>query len=229
MFDKLKKALLGQEVRTPQAASTSGSAFAPVSEWAAAQGFSFTNQEGQGFSLHGRIGGRPWRMETGRPSRAYIEGQELRARAELGLDEDVAVMVMNRTLKESLEKQAYDRYTNTLETTVDHNLPEEVRWLAMFQEYGWDSVPRLFWSRYSVLADEREHAAAWVDAVLANQLLTWPNADAMVEVPFMMMVLRGKAYLRMQQVPGDMPALQHAAQVFTAGCESALSVFKHRG
>lgn len=229
MFGKLKKALLGPQAQPVQAASTSGSAFAPVSEWAAAQGFGFSNQGGQGFSLHGRVGGRPWRMESGRPSRDYIQADELRARAELGIDEDLAVMVMNRRLKEFLEKQAYERYTDSLQTTVGHQLPEEVRWLAMFEEHAWDSLSRMFRTRYAVVGDRREHATAWVDTVLANQLLTWPAAEAAAEAPFMMMVLRGKAYLRMQHLPGDLPTLQHAAQVFTAGCESALAAFKPRG
>ncbi|CAA9404076.1 MAG: hypothetical protein AVDCRST_MAG51-1062 [uncultured Ramlibacter sp.] len=228
MFDKLKKALLGHDKPAAAASAASGaSAFAPVSEWAAAQGFSFASQGERSFSIQGKVAGRPWRMELGRPSRNYIQGEELRARAELGVDENVAVMVMSRSLKDALEKQAYDRYTDTLQTSVDHNLPEEVRWLAMFEEFGWDSPSRMFWARYAVLGAQREDAVAWVDAVLANQLLTWPNAAP--EVPLVLMVLRGKAYLRMQQTPGDMQALQHAAQVFTAACESALAAFKRPG
>jgi hypothetical protein len=228
MFDKLKKALLGQE--TPAAATPApvvqNSAFAPVSEWAKAQGFSFAGMPGaQSFSLHGKVAGKPWRMEVGKPSRAYIRGEELRARAELGLNEDIAVMVLNRALKESLEKQAYERYTDDLQTSVDPNLPEEVRWLAMFEEYHWDALSRMFFSRYAVLADDRDHAVKWVDPVLANQLLTWSAPAPGPDVPFMMMVLRGKAYLRMQQAPNDMATLQHAAQVFTAACESAVGAF----
>ena len=98
----------------------------------------------------------------------------------------------------------------------------------MFEEFGWDSLSRTFWARYAVLGDQKENALAWVDPVLANQLLTWPAPAPGPEVPFMMMVLRGKAYLRMQQSAGDMPTLQHAAQVFTAACESAVGAFTTR-
>ena len=38
-----------------------------------------------------------------------------------------------------------------------------------------------------------------------------------------MLLLRGKAYLRMEYTPSDMPTLQHAAAIFTTACESALS------
>lgn len=228
MFDKLKKALLGQDA--PAVASPAqpvlNSAFAPVSEWAKAQGFGFSGLPGaQSFSLHGKVAGKPWRMEVGKPSRAYIRGEELRARAELGLNENIAVMVMNRALKESLEKQAYERFTDDLQTTVDTSLPEEVRWLAMLEDCALDSLSRLFLERYAVLADQRDNAVKWVDPVFANQLLTWPAPAPGPDVPFVLMVLRGKAYLRMQQTPGDMPSLQHAAQVFTAACESAVGAF----
>jgi hypothetical protein len=38
---------------------------------------------------------------------------------------------MNRPLKEALEKRACEKYTDTLQTTADPSLPEEMRWLAM--------------------------------------------------------------------------------------------------
>jgi len=37
------------------------------------------------------------------------------------------------------------------------------------------------------------------------------------------MLLRGKAYLRMQYTPANMPTLEHAAIIFTSACESALA------
>ena len=54
--------------------------------------------------------------------------------------------------------------TDTLQTTADPNLPEEMRWLAMYDEVGWDSLPRPFWERYAILADQRENALAFMDA-----------------------------------------------------------------
>ena len=40
-------------------------------------------------------------------------------------------------------------------------------------------------------------------------------------VPFWL--LRGKAYLRMQYVPGDIATLQHAAVTYTSACDAALA------
>ncbi len=196
-----------------------------------AQGFTFTNAPGAagagaGFAVHGHVAGRPWRMEVGRPSRKYIVGEELRARAELNVDPDVAVLLINRPLKDSLEKQAYAQYTDGLQTSVNTSLPEEMRWLAVYDEIGWDSMPRVFWTRYALLGDERANAMAWIDPELARLLLEWPSPAPSAEVPFMLMLLRGKAYLRMQQDSGNLPTLQHAAQIFTSACENAVGAFK---
>ncbi|MCJ0763409.1 hypothetical protein [Variovorax terrae] len=221
MFERFKK-VFAKDAKEAFAPS-SQLASSQVSEWAGTRGFAFSERsEGKGFSLEGTVGNKPWRMERGRPSRNFIRGEELRARAELGINEDVAVLVMNRRLKDALEKKAYQLYTDTLQTTADPNLPEEMRWLAMYQEVGWDSIPKPFWERYAVLADERDHALAWLDAGLAGLLMDWPEPGPTAEVPFMLMLLRGKAYLRMECTPSDMPTLEHAATIFTSACEAAL-------
>jgi len=228
MFDRIKKAFAkdpagARAQREESFAPSSQMAASRVSEWAGTQGFAFTGQDaGRGFSLAGKVGGKPWRMELGKPSRNFIRGEELRARAELGINEDAAVLVMNRPLKEALEKKAYSLYTDSLQTTADPNLPEEMRWLAMYEEVGWDTLPRTFWERYSVLADQRENAAAFLDEELAGLLYHWPDPAPSPEVPFMLMLLRGKAYLRMEYNPADMATLQHAQAIFNSACESAL-------
>ena len=132
----------------------------PVSEWAGTQGFAFSvDGNGQGIALEGKVSGKPWRLQLGRPTRNYILGEEVRARAELGIPEDIAVLVMNRPLKEALEKRAYQIYTDDLQTSVDSTLPEEMRWLAMFNEVGWDGLPAAFWDTLR-RADRQARACA---------------------------------------------------------------------
>lgn len=227
MFDRIKKAF-SREAAAGRAPSGSGLRLAdgPMSEWAATQGFGFSaDATGQGVALEGKVGGKRWRMELGRPARDFIRGKELRARAQLGIDEDLAVLVMSRPLKESLEKKAYQIYTDHLQTSVDPSLPEEMRWLAMFDEVAWDSLPEEFWDRFSVLSDRRESALAWIDPELAGVMLDWPSPPPSPEVPFMILLLRGKAYLRMEYTPANLATLQHAALIFSRACESALSAF----
>ena len=219
MFERLKKVFgqTGHDADTPQIADA-------VSQWAGTKGFAYTGHgDSPAFAVTGKIGNKPWKLERGRSSRDYIRGEELRARAELKVNDDAAVLIMNRPLKEALEKRAYEMYTDTLQTTADPSLPEEMRWLAMYPEVGWDGLPPAFWARYSVLADRREHALAWLDSSLAELLMSWPEPAPDDQTPFMLMLLRGKAYLRMQYTPADMPTLEHAAQIFTSACESAVS------
>lgn len=105
---------------------------------------------------------------------------------------------------------------------ADPNLPEEMRWLAMYDEVGWDALPPAFWERYAVLADRRENALAWLSPALAAMTMDWPDPAPDAETPFILMLLRGKAYLRMEYKPADMPTLQHASLIFTSACESAV-------
>ena len=221
MFERLKKALAQPAVSPAQPAEPGA-----VSEWAVTKGFAFTGM-GEGidrrFALAGQVVSKPWKLECGKSTRDYIRGEELRARAELNLNDDVAVLVMNRPLKEALEKRAYEIYTDTLQTTADPSLPEEMRWLAMYPEAGWESLSPEFWKRYSVLAEKPEQAVVWINNHLAELLMNWPEPAPNEQVPFMLMILRGKAYLRMQYIPADMPTLEHAAKIFTYACESGLS------
>lgn len=224
MFDRIKKAFQREtrEHRDPQSSQSQN----PVSEWAQSRGMTFSNVPlSSAVAMQGKVGGRPWKMELGRPSRDYIAGEELRARAELGVNDDVGAMVINRPLKEALERRAYSMITDTLQTTADPRLPEEMRWLAMYDEIGWEGVPERFWARYAVLADRRENALAWVDADLIECLNDWPAPAPTEQVPFMIVLLRGKCYLRMQYLPAETTTLDHAATIFTSACESALAAF----
>ena len=225
MFDRLKKVFARGESGSQDAQSPeSTSELSSVSEWAGTQGFNYFPQDkGLGFLLTGQVRGKPWKLECGPSSRDYILGDELRARAELGVNGDAAVLIMNRPLKESLEKRAYAIYTDSLQTMADPSLPEEMRWLAMYEEFGWSSLVPEFWDRYTVLADQREHALASIDNNLAELLLSWPQPGPDAQNPFILMLLRGKAYLRMQYVPGDIATLQHAAVTFTSACDVALA------
>jgi hypothetical protein len=226
MFDRIKKAFHRQpKERSESVLPHTG--YGPVSEWAASRGMSFSSGAlGNTLSMQGKVGGRPWKLELGRPTRDYIAGEELRARAELGLPDEVGAMIINRPLKETLERRAYSMITDTLQTTADPRLPEEMRWLAMYDEIGWEGPPEAFWARYAVLTDKREHALAWVDQRLVQLLMSWPEPAPLPQVPFMIVLLRGKCYLRMQYLPAETPTLDHATDVFIAACENAIGAFR---
>lgn len=193
-----------------------------VSGWAGAQGLEFDRlADGTGFALIGTVGGRPWRLEQCLAGRDFIVGAELRARAELALSENLAIMLINRPLKESLEKRVYEQATHGVQTTVDAELPEEVRWLALYDQVGWNTAPLAFWDHYALVADNRAQAQQWLDGPLMDLLQAWPTTAVQQATPFILQVQRGRVYLRMEYPQPDVPTLRHAVAVFIQACTSA--------
>lgn len=193
-----------------------------VSGWANSQGLDFDRlADGTGFGLIGTVDGRPWRMEQSPASRDFIVGAELRARAELGLPQHLAIMLINRPLKEALEKRVYEQVTDGVQTTLDLALPEEARWLALYDQVGWNTAPMAFWDQYAVVADSRAHAQQWLDGPLMDLLQAWPTSAVQQATPFILQVQRGRVYLRMEYPQTDIPTLRHAVAVFTQACVSA--------
>lgn len=198
--------------------------------WAKAQGYEmhFQTKEVkgkapiQGFYIDSQTEGKPWRLECGAPTRDFIKGEEILFRGELGVLDSVSVVVMNRPLKMLLEKRAFQLYTDSLQTTLDPKLPEEMRWLAIYQEAGWAGLPDAFWDRYAVMSGQREHAQSWITSALVESLLQWPLGGPTIDTPFTLMLLRGKCYLRMQFADRDTMTLRHTNKVFRLACQSAL-------
>jgi hypothetical protein len=229
MFKSLKNALglnKNQEAESSELPATRSpasllrGAIDKTSQWASMQADPALRGA---YKLDGQLQGRPWRIEQGKPSRDFIQGVELRARGEMNVSEDVAVMIMSRTLKNELDKRAFALYTDTLQTQVDPHLPEEMRWLSMYEETGWETLGNEFLDQYAILADHKDHAVAWVTPEMCRQLMAWPSKEP--GVPRVLMVLRGKVYLRMQMNEGDLPTAEHASRVFTTACESAIAAF----
>lgn len=180
---------------------------------------------GVGFGIRGTLQGKPWKLERAAASRDYISGEEIRGRADIAVDPQANIVIMNRPLKELLEKRAYALYTDSVETHAGPTLMEEMRWLALYPEVGWERIPDSFWKRYAVMTNQRAQAIKWVTPELATLLTCWPEQATNASVPFILMVMRGKAHLRMQLTPTGSDTLDHISHVFTAAAQSAIDVF----
>ena len=195
-----------------------------LSHWARAQGWSLTFQgDPAQFHLDGTMLGRPWRMESGVPARDYVKGTELRARVKTQVAPDVALLVINRALKESLERRVYGAITDTLQTAVDDSLPLEMRWLAVFQELRWPELPASFSRQFAVVGESTDHAQRWVNAAVVSHLLMERVPAERVQAPLLLMLADGKLSLRMQTTARHLPDLQHAAALWT----TAVAVAAH--
>ncbi|GKT20649.1 hypothetical protein [Acidovorax sp. SUPP3334] len=207
-------------------------------QWAAAQGLAFSRTaEPGGFLLLGQYEGHTWRLECGAPQRHYLRGTELRARIDVGVRPDLALMLVSRPLKEALEGEAYGAFTDTLQTSLTGDLPEEVRWLAVFEEMAWPGVPLAFWQHFAVVGEGGGHAKRWVQETMISHLLEMllpsqgePEASGVrppKAPPLMLMVARGKVSLRMQY-PGDhLHALADAVMLLHEAARSAMQHLPH--
>lgn len=199
---------------------------APLAKWAQDHALSFKPMVGGAYALAGRWRDRPVRIQCTEASRPFIQGMELMARADLGLRQEGNVVVMNRRLKNVLEaqsRQLYSKYTDDLQTMAGV-VPDEVRWLAMYRDAGWAGPDRGFWARYAVLTDAPDTARRWIDSETEQRLMDWPEPVS-EETPVMLMLQRGKTYMRMQiDRKGDTDTALHALGLFDRASQRALEM-----
>lgn len=223
MFERLRAAF-----SQFSGASRSGSVTARgLARWAAAQQLAVEQHDAASghFALNGHLAGHLLRLECGPSTRDYVQGLELLGRADVGADPDAAVLVLNRQLHETLEDRAYDAITNTLQTTVNAMLPEEVRWLALFEEMAWPGLPTSFRRQFVVVAERMDVARRWVHAPLVSQLLDWHEAnpgEGRAQSPLLLMLVRGKVHLRMERTQRSLGEAEHALQLLRVGAQAAL-------
>lgn len=195
-----------------------------VAEWARKNQLGFKREQGgAGFVLDGGMESKPWRLEWGPPQRLYIEGHELRLRMELGLSPNLQMLLLSRPLLETLERQTFERFTESTQTVIDGNTPEEMRWLAMFQKVPFKSS-REVRARFGAVGNVAALAASWVEGALAHQLDEATRGFLANEPPFVLMTLRGRVYLRMQLVEPDVAAMGQAVAMFELAVLQALRV-----
>ena len=221
MFDRLRKVF-----SAPGAPAGGPVTNKEVARWAAAQQIAIVPHATEGhFDLGGDVGGQAWRLESGTPTREYVRGLELRGRADVGADPDAAVMVLNRCLLEALEGRAYSAITDTLQTSVDASLPEEVRWLAMYEEMAWPGLPASFRQHFAVVAERIEVAQRWVHAPVVSQLLNFLEGErsaVRAQTPLLLMLAHGRVFLRMERAERSLDEIAHATQMLLMAAQAAM-------
>ena len=196
-------------------------AWVDVEAWAPRRGLAFRRaRDGAGFVIEGQIGERPWRLEWGPPQRTYIVGHELRMRMELDLPGDLQMLLMTRALMDRLERQTYESFTEGLQTQIDTATPEEMRWLVMFQRVGLGALR----ARLGAVAALPSAVQAWLEGALTRQLERALGTLLERDPPFVLMTLRGRAYLRMQLPDPDPAALEAAIGLFETAVQQAQRV-----
>lgn len=195
-----------------------------VAEWAQQRGLGFKRaREAEGFVIDGDFDGQPWRLEWGPPQRAYIDGRELRIRMELKLPSELQMLLLSRPLMELLERQTYERFTEGMQTQIDTATPEEMRWLVMFPKANIGNQ-RALRGHFGAVASAPPTVSIWLDGPLAHQLERALAGLLRGDPPFVLMTLRGRAYLRCQLVDPDVASLGAALGIFEAAVAQARRV-----
>ena len=195
-----------------------------ISDWALQRGYGFKRARGEdGFVIDGRLEGRPWRIEWGPPQRDYIRGHELRLRMELDLSSDAQMLVLSRPLMDSLERKTFEEFTDNVQTQIGTQTPEEMRWLVMFPKVNLTTLKTLR-THFGAVASVPETGLAWIEGPLASALEQASHGLLRAEPPFVLMTLRGRAYLRTQLDAPDPKAVAATLALFEIGVLQALRV-----
>ena len=213
MLDGLKRLFSG----SPPAPAAGWEGIAP---WAESRQYAFRGVQSEGFVIDGRLGVAPWRLEWGPSQRPYIQGQELRLRAEMGLRSDLHLVLMNRELQETMEKAVFDQYVEGVQTRIDNQTPPEMRWLVMFPKLTGAEMG-LLRDRYMAFSSMKTWLMRWLDGPL-TQALQALRVDA--SVPTVLMIGRGRLMLRTALAEPEVQALQVWLRLFEVAMREARRV-----
>jgi len=201
----------------------------PVADWAAKRGAQFTIDEedgAEGFSIveaQNPLG--PLLMEWGAPQRDYVQGAELRLRWDLKLKSDLQVMVLERSLMDRLEGQVFEAYTDTLQTRIDTDTPEEMRWLVMFPRLEqWPG--KVVRQRFGAVGASAEMIQEWLAGSLSDVLALASQDLVPVGHPFVMLTQRGNLYLRHQMPEINVDQMQSLLRVAEVAAREAIALNK---
>lgn len=207
MFDALKR-LIGSASK-----SSSGDEGQVLGAWAKAEGHAFkrvNDKNGGGFVAESTTG---WRAEWGTSQRPYITGRELRFRCDVGVASDVQMVLVSKVLAQVLETDVFSRFTNAMQTQIDHSLPDEMRWLAMHPRVPLNESAALS-RRFVMLCNAQSVAQSWLDA---STIQTLEEAASHWWTDTLVMVItlnRGMLTLRMGGQPLEPAQLKLVGQLF---------------
>ena len=192
MFESLQRLWRRQPTPDPTDAAT-------IDAWALRRGEVVKHtRHGGGVVVEYLTADRVARIEWGPAQRTYMGQRELRIRVELGVPPALEMMVMSRSLAGRLESEAYQRLVHGQQTEADVQMPEEARWLAMFSRVALEPPYAAVMAPYVVLGSSSGYARRWVEGELATRLARALTHWLTAETPLVIMVTRGRLYLRTQ-------------------------------
>jgi hypothetical protein len=140
-----------------------------------------------------------WRIEWGPAQRSFMSSHEFRIRFEGEAMADVQALVLDRPLLARLDREVYQQFTDSVQTRLDEETPEEMRWLAMHAKLSPNQMGVPLRDRYGAIGTDTAWVAAWLAGPLAEALKTRADAmpiEAVSAEPFILRLARGQVVIR---------------------------------
>ncbi|MFO1220870.1 MAG: hypothetical protein U1E89_21090 [Burkholderiaceae bacterium] len=194
-----------------------------IEHWARAHGARYRRvRHGEGFVVEDQRQGLHWRIEWGASHRPYVNGNELRILAEMGLHRDLQALVLNRALLEHSESMVYEHYIEGVQTSIDTQTPTEIRWLVMYPKLTGAEL-RTLGARFGAVASVKPWLQQWLDGPLAPALLA-AGQRLSEKDPFVLAIARGRLTLRVAMPVPDLDAIGRWLELFVLAARQAKQV-----
>jgi hypothetical protein len=188
--------------------------------WAQSNNSTFRGAQDDGFVIDGRLDPTAWRLEWGPSQRPYIAGNELRLRADTGVETELQLLVLSRTLQEHLEKSIFEQYVEDVQTRIDNQTPPEMRWLVMFPKLPSSDMGALR-DHFVAVGNAKSWLQAWLRGGLSQALALRATQSSL---PLVLMIGRGRLMLRTALDVPTVPELQRVLALFETALREARRV-----
>ena len=175
-------------------------AWAEFATWAAAHHWTLKrtiSHDGWVMDRHPRHAG--WRIEWGPAQRSFMSSHEFRIRFEVASNVDVQALVLDRPLLARLDHEVYQQFTDNVQTRLDEETPEEMRWLAMHAKLAPNQMGVPLRDRYGAISNDTAWVSRWLAGPLSSALKKRADAmpiEAVSAEPFMMRLTLGQVVIR---------------------------------
>ena len=192
-----------------------------LEDWAHARRYTVRPvHDDSGLVIEGRTGVDTWRLEWGPAQRRYVQGQELRLRADLSFGSELQLLVISRQLQEAMESTVFEQYVEGVQTRIDDNTPPEMRWLVMFPALSGTELGPLR-EHFHAVGNSKSWLQQWLDGALATSLAAMPHRNPQ---PMVLMIGRGRLLLRTQCNEPSRQAVDAWVKVFETALREARRV-----
>ncbi len=160
-----------------------------------------------------------WRIEWGPSQRSFMSSHEFRIRFEVAQLSDVQALVLDRPLLVRLDREVYEQITDDVQTRLDEETPEEMRWLAMHTKLSPNQMGVPLRDRYGAISNDTAWVERWLAGPVADALKRRADAmpiEAVAAEPFLLRLSRGQVVLRQAAPTPRVGVLQTCVDVAEA-------------